>query len=177
MSEQDNGEKQVRGYEQLLERTREFLSEAGDELKPKLQQALDAAIEKTTELGELTREEAERLADYLKRDLESAGDYLASDEARELADWLRFDIELVEDRIIDALSLLADPTRVELALLAEQAQVAEWRTGEITGPGTLVCNACGEELHFHKTGRIPPCPKCKATSFSRKLDEGQGDEA
>lgn len=164
-------EKHIHAYERLLERTREFLSETGDELKPKLQQALDAAVEKTTELGELTREEAEKIGDYLKRDLESAGEYLASDEAKELGDWLRFDIKLVEERILDALSLLADPTKVELALLAEQARLAEWRTGEITGPGTLVCTACDEKLHFHKTGRIPPCPKCAGTVFSRQLDK------
>ena len=161
----------VRGYERLLERTREFLGETSEELKPKLQQALDDAVEKATELGELTREEAETIGDYLKRDLQSAGEYLASDEAKELGDWLRFDIGLVEDRILDALSLLADPTNVELALLAEQAQMAEWHTGEITGPGTLVCTACGEKLHFHKPGHIPPCPKCAATVFRRSLDE------
>ncbi len=169
MSEHEHGEKHVRGYDRMLERTREFLSEAGEELKPKLQHALDAAVEKTTELGELTREEAEKVAEYLKRDLQSAGEYLASDKARELADWFRFDIQLVEDRILDALSLLVDPTKVELALLAERARLAEWHTGEITGPGTLVCSNCGKELHFHKTGRIPPCPQCTKTLFRREL--------
>ncbi len=171
MSEQNNGEKHVRGYEQLLERTREFLNETSEELKPKLQRALDAAIEKTTELGELTREEAEKISDYLKHDLQSISEYLASDEAQDLSNWLRFDIELVEARIIDALALLADPTKVELAQLAERAQLAEWHTGEITSPGTLVCIDCGETLHFHKTGRIPPCPKCRHTVFSRTSDE------
>lgn len=168
---QPDHDKHVHAYDRMLERVREFLSETGEELKPRLQQALDAAIEKTTELGELTREESEKVGDYLKRDLQSATEYLASDEAKDLGDWLRFDIELVEDRIIDALSLLVNPTNVELAQLAEQARRAEWHTGEITGPGTLVCTACGEELHFHKTGRIPPCPKCKETVFRRKLDE------
>ncbi len=171
MNEQGNDEKQVKGYEKLLERTREFFSEAGDELKPKLQYALDAAIEKTTELGELTREEAEKIGDYLKRDLESAGNYLASDEAKELKDWLHMDLDLIEANILDALSLLVDPTNVELAMLAERAKTAEWHTGEITGPGTLVCSKCGEELHFHKAGHIPPCPKCAGTVFHRKLDE------
>ncbi len=164
-------EKHVHAYERMLERTREFLSEAGEELKPKLQHALDAAVEKTTELGELTREEAEKIAEYLKRDLQSAGEYLASDEAKELKDWLRMDLDLIEARILDALSLLVDPTKVELALLAEQARLAEWHTGEITGPGTLTCTNCGEELHFRKAGHIPPCPKCKGTVFRRKLDD------
>ena len=42
-----------------------------------------------------------------------------------------------------------------------------YHTGEISGPGTLLCVACGTELHLHKTGRIPPCPKCHATQFKR----------
>lgn len=171
MSDKNDSEKQIHGYERMLERARELLGETRDDLKPKVQMALDDAAEKATELGELTREEAEKIGDYLKRDLHSAGEYLASEEAKDLSNWLRFDIELVEDRIIDALSLLADPTQVELAQLAEQAQLAAWRTGEITGPGTLTCVSCGETLHFHKTGRIPPCPKCKGTTFSRTFDK------
>jgi len=170
-NEKPQDEKHVHAYERMLERTREFLSEAGEDLKPKLQQALDAAVEKTAELGELTREEAEKVGDYLKRDLQSAGEYLASDETKELKDWLRMDLDLIEASILDALSLLVDPTNVELTLLAERARLAEWHTGEITGPGTLVCTHCGEELHFHKTGHIPPCPKCRGTVFRRKLDD------
>jgi len=169
--ERPQDERHLHAYERMLERTREFLSEAGGELKPKLQEALDAAIEKTSELGELTREEAEKIGEYLKRDLQSAAEYLASDEAKELKDWLRMDLDLIEARILDALSLLVDPTEVELAMWAEQARLAEWRTGEITGPGTLVCTSCGEELHFRKAGHIPPCPKCKGASFRRKLDD------
>ncbi len=171
MKDQNKHEKHLHAYDRMLERTREFLNEAGEELKPKLQHALDAAVEKTTELDELTREEAEKIAEYLKRDLQSAGEYLASDKAKELADWFRFDIKLVEDRILDALSLLVDPTKVELALLAERARLADWHTGEITGPGTLACTSCGKELHFHKTGHIPPCPKCRGTVFRRQLDD------
>jgi len=74
----------------------------------------------------------------------------------------------VEGRIADALSLLVDKTKLELAELAERAQTfGEWHTGEVTGPGTLVCKSCGEELHYEKPGHIPPCPKCRGTSYRR----------
>ncbi|MDH5595020.1 MAG: zinc ribbon-containing protein, partial [Gammaproteobacteria bacterium] len=43
----------------------------------------------------------------------------------------------------------------------------EWHTGEVVGVGTLRCKACGELLHFHATGHIPPCPKCQKTVFNR----------
>ena len=82
-----------------------------------------------------------------------------------------FDVEQIESRILESLSLLVDTTKVDLAEFAEQATLfGEWHTGEVTGPGTLVCSACGEELHFHKTGHIPPCPKCTETKYHRRKD-------
>jgi rubrerythrin len=166
----NQNDKFVHAYERMLERSKSFLTKAGQGVIPKLDYVIETAKEKASELGELTREEADKIADYLKRDLQDAAAFL-TDENSELRDWLRLDIALVEARIIDALSLLVDHTKVDLADLAEQAQrFGEWRTGEITGPGTLVCKDCGEVLHFHKTGHIPPCPKCKATTYRRAID-------
>ena len=166
----NQNDKLTHAYEKMLDRARSFVSDAGRELAPKLDYAVEMAKEKASELGELTREEADNIADYLKRDLHDAATFLA-DENSELRDWLRLDVELVETRIIDALSMLVDHTKVDLADFAEQAQrFGEWRTGEITGPGTLICKGCGEVLHFHKTGHIPPCPKCHATTYQRATD-------
>jgi hypothetical protein len=163
-------DKFIHAYEQMLNRTKTFLTEANQELTPKVEYVLDTAREKATELGELSREEAEKIAGYLRRDLHDAAKFLANENS-ELRDWFRFDVGLVENRILDALSLLVDQTKVDLADLAEQAQrFGEWHTGEITGPGTLVCKDCGEVLHFHKTGHIPPCPKCKATVYRRTTE-------
>ena len=161
----------INAYEKMLDRAKAFLTEANHEITPKFEYVLDAAKEKATELGELSREEAEKIADYLRRDLHDAAEFLAT-ENNELRDWLRLDIELVEDRVLDALSLLVDKTKVDLADLAERAQrFGEWHTGEITGPGTLVCKDCGEVLHFHQAGHIPPCPKCKATVYHRPTEQ------
>jgi len=64
-----------------------------------------------------------------------------------------------------------DKTTIELDQLKARAdRLGEWHTGEITGPGTLVCSACNELIHFHKTGHIPPCPKCHATIYKRASD-------
>jgi len=168
MSKQND--KLIHAYEKMLDRAKMFVVEANNELTPKFEHALEAAKEKALELGELSREEAEKIADYLKRDLHDAAGFLASENS-ELRDWLRFDVEQIESRILDALSLLVDQTKVDLADLAEQAQrFGEWHTGEITGPGTLVCKECGEVLHFQKTGHIPPCPKCHATIYKRSSD-------
>ncbi len=163
----DLKDKHVNAYHRMLENVKTFIDDAGKEFGPKIQYAIDAAKDKAGEIDELTREEIDKLGDYLQRDLEDAGQYL-QENGKELADWLKFDIELIEDRFIDTFAVVADQTKLELAQLADRAnKIGVWKTGEITGIGTLVCKSCGEELHFHKTGHIPPCPKCNATEFKR----------
>jgi len=48
----------------------------------------------------------------------------------------------------------------------------KWSTGdfvvgEITGPGTLVCSHCGQQVQFQTTSKIPQCPNCQQSSFKR----------
>lgn len=160
----------ISAYERMRERAQKFLDENTQDLMPNIVDALEAAKEQAIHLGELSKDEAELINTYLKRDLHDAGEYIQQQRG-ELADWLRFDIEQIEQNIWDSLSLLVDKTTIELKQLKDRAErLGEWHTGEITGPGTLVCSACGEEIHFHKTGHIPPCPKCHATIYKRFSD-------
>ena len=70
--------------------------------------------------------------------------------------------------MLDAFSQVADKTGIQLGQLAEQAKRAqEYHTGELTRLGTLACRECDTLLHFTKTSRIPPCPKCHKTIFVR----------
>ncbi|HED40575.1 MAG TPA: hypothetical protein ENJ13_09130 [Chromatiales bacterium] len=167
-NERTTNEKLVHAYNTMMERVKQAIDEAGGEAGPKVSELVARAEKKAVELGELTAEEAIKIGDYLKRDLDAAADYLASEETQELIDWLKFDIELIEERILEAFLSVADQTKVELLALEERAAHAdEYHTGEITGPGTLVCVACDEHIHFHRTGHIPPCPKCHATVYRR----------
>jgi len=157
-------------YERMRERTLQFFDENTQDLVPNLVDALESAKEQAIHLGELTKDEAELISAYLRRDLHDAGEYIKQQRG-ELADWLRFDVEQIERKIWDSLSLLVDKTTIELEQLKARAnRLGEWHTGEITGPGTLECIACGKLLHFHKTGHIPPCPKCHATVYKRPAD-------
>lgn len=168
MPEQNSlNQKLVDAYNRMLERLNVAMDEVGRHARPAFQEQLKQAAEKASELGELGREEAELIAAYLKRDIQDAAQWLA-DNGDELKDWLRFDIEQVEERLFEAMSSVADKTRLELQELEERAGlVGEWKTGEVTGVGTLVCEGCGELLHFHTSGHIPPCPKCRGTLFKR----------
>jgi hypothetical protein len=138
-------------------------------MRPKLAYLIDRAKERVVGLGELTREEAEKVGHYLRRDIEQAAGYLAGSRRGELADWLRLDANLVERELLDLFSGAVDQTRLELLELEQQAKPThDYRSGEIAGIGSLRCTACGHVLRFRATGKIPPCPKCRGTVFTRE---------
>ncbi len=168
MNESTN--KLVHAYERMMERAHarfEELEKTEREIIPHLQHSIEHAAEIAVELGELTREEARLVSDYLKRDLKDAGHYLA-DTGHDLREWLRFDLELIEDRLLEVFYRATDKTRLEILDFQETlAEAAQYNSGEITGPGTLQCDNCGELSQFHATACIEPCPQCGATTFSR----------
>ncbi|MEW7976645.1 MAG: zinc ribbon-containing protein [Candidatus Sedimenticola endophacoides] len=166
----DPVDRMVDAYEAMLERVDGMLESAGKSTLPALQKSLEAAREKAVELDELTREEAERIAGYLERDMQDAAHFLA-DTGEEFRDWLHFDIKLIEERMLGMCANVADRTRLELDRLARQASAAasRYHSGEITGPGTLVCEGCGETISFHQAGQIPVCPRCRGRRFTRRL--------
>jgi hypothetical protein len=165
-SRKDGIDRLTEAYEKMLGLVHDGVERLERDGLPELKVRLDRAREKMVEVGELTREEAENLAVYLQRDLEDAGKYLA-DTGEEFRAWLRTDATLIESRLLGMLASVADQTSVQLQEWADRARRKPYKTGEITGPGVLVCKACGEQIHFHKAGRIPPCPKCHASEFQR----------
>lgn len=164
----DDKAKLLSGYQRMMNRVKDMWTHATHD---DLHQYIDLATEKAVELEELTREEAEKMGDYLRRDLYDAADFIANTE-QSLADWMRFDLELVEARLLDTFTVMVDQTRNSLDNLAEQARLAvEWQSGEITGPGTLYCANCGQEVNFHQPGYIPHCPKCDSVLFKRYIQD------
>jgi polyhydroxyalkanoate synthesis regulator phasin len=156
----------VKAYEQMLERVRDTLHEA-EEATPKLRAMLDKARDHMVELGELTREEAQKISGYLERDIEDASQYLA-ETGEDLRAWWRFDLELIEQRMLDAFTSVADQTSLQLKQWSDRARQASlYQAGQITGPGTLACDRCGAETRFTRAGRIPPCADCGGLSFRR----------
>lgn len=159
----DPVEKMVKAYETMLARVSEFSGKAA----PALKDAIDQARETAVELGELSREEADKVAAYIERDMKDAADFLV-ETGQDFREWFKFDVQLIEAKLFDMFASIADKTSLELRELAERAKRATvLKTGEITGPGTLECVSCGEQLHFDKAGHIPPCPKCHATEYKR----------
>lgn len=167
MKEPNLDHKLIAAYDNMMARVAKLLDTAEQQALPALQKNIENAKNQAIELKEITQDEAEKLAYYVRRDLHDAAEYLEQ-TGDELSAWLSFDLELVEDRLLEVFAKVADKTRLELAQLAEQAKRSEeYHTGEITSIGTLACKSCGTLVHFKKTGRIPPCPKCHQTVFVR----------
>ncbi|MDF1589153.1 MAG: zinc ribbon-containing protein [Gammaproteobacteria bacterium] len=167
MNEQNLEQKLIAAYDNMMQRVDELLSKAEHQALPALQKNIEKAKQQAIDLKELTQEEAEKLGNYLLRDLHDAAEHLEH-SGEQLSSWFRFDIELIEDRALELFAKVADKTRLELTKLAQQARRAqEYHTGEITSIGTLACLECDTLIHFNKTSRIPPCPKCHKTTFKR----------
>jgi hypothetical protein len=161
-------DREVHAYGKMLDRLRHALDDLENDVRPRLRLALEQARERTVELGELTREEANRIAEYLRRDIEQAADYTTRND-QDLRGWLRMDIQLIEDWIWDRFSSVADQTRLDWMRFEQSLEEAStYHTGEVTGPGTLTCQNCEEQMQFHRPGRIPPCPHCHSTRFDRE---------
>jgi len=171
MTDANKQSRLAKAYHGMLARVRDLAEDAEGEFSPKIKYAIDAAKEKATELGELSREEAEHVGAYLQRDLQDAATYLDS-EGHELADWFKFDIQLIEERLLDLFSHAINTTSIELEQLSETARQENlWYMGEVTGPGTFVCDNCQHEIRFYHIQDIPACPKCGEGVFRRTTAE------
>ena len=150
-------------YELLLEKAQQKAHQSGTAVH----QMIDEIRDDIVALSKFSEDEIVKLEAYLKRDLTDAAGYLDK-TGKELKEWVGFDVELMKHEFWERFSAAADQTTKELYRLKQQAASAEYHTGEMTGLGTLVCDQCGEKLHFHKPGHIPPCPKCDSTHFHRQ---------
>lgn len=154
-------------YDIMLERIHALVGQPGNRVFA-LRADLAFAREKAVELSELTREEATRIAMYLERDLHDAAVFIA-ETGQELRQWWRFDVQQVEERVLDMFSSVADQTSLQLRAVNETLrQTAIYQAGEVTGPGTLVCDHCGLEQHFPRSCRIDLCTSCHGKEFHRE---------
>lgn len=159
-----NTDKFIQAYNTLIRHLHETMGDADYSAAD----ALEIAKGKTSESGSLTDAEIEQVSSYVTRDIDHAAGNVAAGDKDSFAEWLKFDIDLIEDFALDAFMDLADKTRLELAIIEQQAKdYHPYHSGEITGPGTFVCEECGKEIAFKSTSQIPECPNCKAKTFVR----------
>jgi polyhydroxyalkanoate synthesis regulator phasin len=155
-------DKSVHGYGQMLKRVAEGVK--GHTVSA-IHSAVHKARDLAVELGELSQEEAEKIAEYLKRDLRDMGEF-AHKTGKSLHDWLQFDSLMIEAQLLDLILSVADKSRVEW-LQFEHSLPQIYQTGEVTGVGYLQCTACGQRQYFHEITPIKACTNCQNTEFKR----------
>jgi len=163
----------VDAYNQMMARVKDSIDSAEAHAVPTLQKAIEHARKQAIHLGEVSVEEAEEVGNYIKRDINDAAEYLM-ETSHEFSEWLMLDIEIIEQKVLELFLSVADKTRIELEQLSRPGCGIEaesvgviYKTGEITGPGTLVCTNCNERVQFSTTHTIPDCIKCTGQSFKR----------
>ncbi|MGZ8189819.1 MAG: zinc ribbon-containing protein [Methylococcaceae bacterium] len=131
-------------------------------------EALEISKEKISKAGDLTNEELDKVTGFVKRDVEHAAHNLSDKKDKDsLSEWFKFDIELIENFTLNAFLSVADKTRIELAKLEQLAQKHTYHSGDITIPGTFICDDCGKEIAFKTPSEIPQCPECHGKTFIR----------
>jgi rubrerythrin len=159
-----NKNKLINAYTDLME----HIYEAMDDTLHSFAEALDISKEKLRKVGDLTNEELDKVSGFVQRDVEHAAHGLSSKEdSGSLSEWFKFDVELLENFALDAFLSIADKTRIELAKLQELAKAHVYHSGDITIPGTFICDECGKEIAFKTPSEIPECPVCHAKTFIR----------
>ena len=149
-------------YDQLAARFKELFEAGAEKSSEFAAVAMEKAREQLTAAGIFSEQQGKNLKAFLERDFSQITATMR-DEAKEKLNPAR-----VSAGAIASLTALLNMAGSALTSAAEKAEQAiTCRSGEITSAGTLKCVACGDELHFKKTGRIPPCPKCHATEFRK----------
>jgi len=149
-------------YDQLAATFVEFFESGAEKSSAFAQTALEKARRNLTAAGAFSEEQGQKLKKFMERDFTHMASEMR-DEAR---------VKLDPSRLgAGAMSSISSLLRGAGSLLSDVANRADrnltCRSGEITSAGTLICTACGHEIHKKKTGRVPPCPKCHATEFKK----------
>lgn len=145
-------------YEKLASRTADLLEEG----KKTYEEALKKAKDELSAAGDFSREKADKLGEYVSRDLK--------ENAEKTRDAVKKAVEpqRLAAGVHSTFSRILNSAAETLSEFAEKSEKSlEYKTGEITSPGTLTCKECEAEMHMTKTARIPPCPKCHKTIFRK----------
>jgi predicted RNA-binding Zn-ribbon protein involved in translation (DUF1610 family) len=139
-------------------------------VRQSLEDALLQAREWVMTLKELSYEEADALADALRREVDELSQTLVAAE-EEFEDWVETDLLFAEHRAVECMLLAADPTTRDLMRLKEKwaEQMAQLlRVGDAVEAGAYECVRCGDVLHVHEAEAVlPPCPSCGGELYRR----------
>ena len=156
----------VDGYNKMMERIKVTIDNATEESAPTLQNAMDKAIKQASSDKELTKNEAENIANTIKNDLNDAAEHLMETNS-DFTEWLKMDLDDLEQRILDLFLSVADHTRMEIKQFIGQVDDATYHATDIACRGDYQCNHCCNVIHNEQVGPLISCPVCKQSEFQR----------
>ncbi len=152
-------------YEKLASRSKELM----DEAREKTAETVDAAIKKAKEemvvAGDFSHEQGEKFKTFLERDLKTTSVYAskAGEAAKEVLEPHR-----VAAGLQNTLATILETVGEAFEEWGKKLETdLDFKTGEMTTPGSLTCKGCGEKIRMAETGHIPPCSKCRGTEFHK----------
>lgn len=160
-NQEKNEQEEVGLYEKIISRTEELLGSG----RKNLDEALKRAGEDLSSAGNFTREQADKVSTFVKRDIQHVVDNAGknSEAVKEAVNPKR--IAVGAQSIFS--KILSNTAETLSGWAQKSEQNLEFKTGEITSPGALTCKDCGEVIHMRKTAKIPPCPKCHKTVYRK----------
>ena len=148
-------------YEKMVSQTEELVGSG----RKTLDEALKRVQDDLSSAGNFTREQSEKVSTFVKRDIKHIVDSASKSKTnvKEAVDPKRISVGAKS-----IFSRILSNTAETLGDWAKKSEDnLEFKTGEITSPGSLTCKECGEVIHMKKTAKIPPCPKCHHTLYRK----------
>lgn len=103
----------IESYNQMMRRVKDIIDNAEAHAMPTLQKAIEQARHQAVQLGEISLDEANEVARYIRHDVSDAAEYLM-ETSQAFSDWLLLDIEIIEQKVLELFLSVADKTRLEL---------------------------------------------------------------
>ena len=161
----ENEKKEVGLYEKLAIRSKELIEEAKEKTSGTIDKAIEKAKEEMVVAGDFSHDQGEKLKAFLKRDLEVTrkGVKAAGKVAKEALEPHRL-VAGAQGTLATMLEVVGE----KLETWGEKLEAnLDYKTGELSTPGSLTCKKCGNVIKIHETGHIPPCPKCRGVEFHK----------
>ena len=162
-------EKLVAAYDHMVDSVSSAIHDAEEALAPTVDEMIHNAQRLARDIYALSQEEAEGLADTLRRDMQKA-DKVLNEQSKELKDWWSFDMLLIEDKFTEMIARAADKTWLDLrAFESEDHQASVYHSGEVCTAGTFSCSRCDQTFKLTSTGQIEACRNCGNEEFYRVI--------
>ena len=166
MSEQSkDNDSRRNNYQKVLERLRSQLTNLDKLNAAQFREWLDKSADYVQAACDMTRDELELIASYVRRDVASFADSYRrnSDAFKDSPTY-----QALESGFWHWLLELTDKTKCEWVEIADDLKHhGEYHSGEVVGLGTLTCENCGHQHTIDHPEVLGTCPECDGDEFIR----------